>query len=100
MSTPEPVGALAQWHRELLGGNHGQRAHVKSSWRTGEVCHTHAKGCTDCRGDGWVPEPLYEAACAEAAGLEARAAGLHRTAALHFERAAMMIVGAIAERAA
>lgn len=73
------LGALTQWQREVHARRDGQHPDRPSTWRDG---------------------PLYRAACFEAAALDARAAGLEKTAEMLFERAAGEIVDAVAARVA
>ncbi len=73
----QPIGALRQWHRELRAGFDGQRLDAPSTWRF---------------------DPLFRSACEEANGIDAQRAGLHRTAAKCFERAASILCIAHATR--
>jgi hypothetical protein len=70
-ATPEPPGALRLWHAELRARYRGQDAARPSSWRY---------------------DALYRAAVCEANGIDAKRAGLPRTAAHWFACAGTIIV--------
>lgn len=77
VSDPTPPGALRLWHAELKARYRGQDATRPSTWRY---------------------DALYRAAMCEANGIDAKQAGLPRTAAHWFARAGTIIIDAAKAR--
>lgn len=74
----EPIGALAQWRRELSDGLHGQDTTKPRTWRL---------------------DALHRAACFEAMGFDHARSGNLYAANAAFLRAAEIIADAIAAKA-